>query len=34
LYNDLRAKGLGRAREFTWQKTAEKTKEIYLSLFR
>ncbi len=32
LKNDLVKKGLGRAKEFTWDKTAKKTKEIYFDL--
>lgn len=34
LKNDLIKKGLERAKEFTWDKTAEKTKEIYFDLLK
>jgi len=33
LKNELIEKGLKRSKEFSWEKTAEKTKEIYLELF-
>jgi glycosyltransferase involved in cell wall biosynthesis len=32
LRDDLITKGLERAKDFTWDKTAEQTKEIYFKL--